>query len=213
MGNGRRGYFKRGGIVGLTITKEEIAQLEQETFKGEIHVIDHLKQVPEAVNHLMKHPTLGFDTETRPAFKRGQVHKVALMQLSTEEDCFLFRLNKIGYPDSLEAIVVDQKIRKIGLSLRDDFAAIRKRSGLSPQNFIDLQSYVDKFGIEVNSLQKIYALLFEKKISKNQRLSNWEAPTLSPAQQSYAAIDAWACLRIYKYLSSVNPVEWAKREK
>ena len=199
--------------MGLTITKEEIAQLEQETFKGEIHVIDHLKQVPEAVNHLMKHPTLGFDTETRPAFKRGQVHKVALMQLSTEEDCFLFRLNKIGYPDSLEAIVVDQKIRKIGLSLRDDFAAIRKRSGLSPQNFIDLQSYVDKFGIEVNSLQKIYALLFEKKISKNQRLSNWEAPTLSPAQQSYAAIDAWACLRIYKYLSSVNPVEWAKREK
>lgn len=199
--------------MGLTITKEEIAQLEQETFKGEIHVIDHLKQVPEAVNHLMKHPTLGFDTETRPAFKRGQVHKVALMQLSTEENCFLFRLNKIGYPDSLEAIVVDPKIRKIGLSLRDDFAAIRKRSGLSPQNFIDLQSYVDKFGIEVNSLQKIYALLFEKKISKNQRLSNWEAPTLTPAQQSYAAIDAWACLRIYKHLSSVNPVEWAKREQ
>lgn len=199
--------------MGLTITKEQIAELEMETFDGEIHVIDHLKQVPEAVEFLSTHPALGFDTETKPAFKRGQVHKVALMQLATEKECFLFRLNQIGYPDKLEAIIVDPTIRKIGLSLRDDFAAIRKRSGLSPENFLDLQSYVDKFGIEVNSLQKIYALLFDKKISKNQRLSNWEAPNLTAAQQSYAAIDAWACLRIYNYLSSVHPTKWVNREE
>lgn len=199
--------------MGLTITKEQIAELEMETFDGEIHVIDHLKQVPEAVEFLSTHPALGFDTETKPAFKRGQVHKVALMQLATEKECFLFRLNQIGYPDKLEAIIVDPTIRKIGLSLRDDFAAIRKRSGRSPENFLDLQSYVDKFGIEVNSLQKIYALLFDKKISKNQRLSNWEAPNLTAAQQSYAAIDAWACLRIYNFLSSVHPTKWVSREE
>lgn len=199
--------------MGLTITKEQIAELEMETFDGEIHVIDHLKQVPEAVGFLSTHPALGFDTETKPAFKRGQVHKVALMQLATEKECFLFRLNQIGYPDSLEAIIVNPSIRKIGLSLRDDFAAIRKRSGRSPENFLDLQSYVDKFGIEVNSLQKIYALLFDKKISKNQRLSNWEAPNLTAAQQSYAAIDAWACLRIYNFLSSVHPTKWVSREE
>lgn len=192
----------------MTITKEQIAELEKETFEGRIHVIDRLKQVPEAVAFLSAQPSLGFDTETKPAFKRGQVNKVALMQLSTEEDCFLFRLNRIGYPDELETIIGNPAIKKIGLSLRDDFAAIRKRSGQPPENFIDLQSYVDKFGIEVNSLQKIYAILFGKKISKNQRLSNWEAPTLTPAQQSYATIDAWACLRIYNYLSRVNPMEW-----
>lgn len=199
--------------MGLTITKEQIAELEMETFDGEIHVIDHIKQVSEAVDFLSTHSALGFDTETKPAFKRGQTHKVALMQLATEKECFLFRLNQIGYPDTLEAIIVDPAIRKIGLSLRDDFAAIRKRSGLSPENFLDLQSYVDKFGIEVNSLQKIYALLFDKKISKKQRLSNWEAPSLTPAQQSYAAIDAWACLRIYNYLSSVHPTKWVNREQ
>jgi ribonuclease D len=196
--------------VGLTITKEQIAELEQETFEGTVHVIDQLKQVPEAVAYLATQPMLGFDTETKPAFKRGQVHKVALMQLATEQECFLFRLNRIGYPDMLEDIIGNPAIRKIGLSLRDDFAAIRKRSGQLPENFLDLQSYVDKFGIEVNSLQKIYAILFGKKISKNQRLSNWEAPVLSPAQQSYAAIDAWACLRIYNYLSRVNPMKWTK---
>ena len=194
----------------MTITKEQIAELDQETFEGTIHVIDQLKQVPEAVAYLATQSTLGFDTETKPAFKRGQVHKVALMQLATEQECFLFRLNRIGYPDMLDDIIGNPAIRKIGLSLRDDFAAIRKRSGQLPENFIDLQSYVDKFGIEVNSLQKIYAILFGKKISKNQRLSNWEAPVLSPAQQSYAAIDAWACLRIYNYLSRVNPMKWTK---
>ncbi|MGI6572206.1 MAG: 3'-5' exonuclease [Fermentimonas sp.] len=196
--------------MGLTITKEEIAELPVETFEGKIHVIDQVKQVPDAVALLSKEPLLGFDTETKPAFKRGQVNKVALLQLATKNACFLFRLNRIGYPNELETLMSDPAIRKIGLSLRDDFAAIRQRSGERPENFIDLQSYVKMFGIEVNSLQKIYALLFHKKISKSQRISNWEASTLSPTQQSYAAIDAWACLRIYTYLSRTNPEKWAK---
>lgn len=187
--------------MGLTITKEQIAELPLETFNGKIIVIDHLNEVREALDYLSTKPALGFDTETKPAFKRGQVHKVALMQLSTEEECFLFRMNMIGYPDELESFMIDPTIKKIGLSLRDDFAALRKRSKGIPENFIDLQLFVDKFGIEDNSLQKIYAIVFGKKISKNQRLSNWETPVLTPAQQSYAAIDAWACLRIYNHLT------------
>ena len=191
--------------MGLTITKEAIAELPIETFDGKIIVIDQMIEVREALTYLSSKPTLGFDTETKPAFKRGQVHKVALMQLSTEEECFLFRLNKIGYPNELETFIMDPTIKKIGLSLRDDFAAIRKRSNGTPENFIDLQLFVDKFGIEDNSLQKIYALIFGKKISKSQRISNWEAPELTPAQQTYAAIDAWACLRIYNHLTAKNP--------
>ena len=184
----------------MTISKEQVAGLPLETFKGDIVVVDHIEKIEKACNYLSSHSALGFDTETKPAFKRGQIHKVALVQLSTEEVCCLFRLNKIGYPDALERILSDPGIKKIGLSLRDDFAAIRKRSGQKPENFIDLQGFVDQFGIEDNSLQKIYAILFGKKISKNQRVSNWEAETLTPAQQSYAAIDAWACLRIYNHL-------------
>ncbi|WP_091905983.1 3'-5' exonuclease [Proteiniphilum saccharofermentans] len=186
--------------MGLTISKEQVAELPLETFRGDVVVVDHVEEVREACNFLSSQSALGFDTETKPAFKRGQVNKVALMQLSTEEVCFLFRLNKIGYPDELEAIMSDPGIKKIGLSLRDDFAAIRKRSVRKPENFIDLQGFVDQYGIEDNSLQKIYAILFGKKISKNQRVSNWEAETLTLAQQSYAAIDAWACLRIYNHL-------------
>lgn len=186
--------------MGLTITKEQLAELPKETFDGKIIVVDHEEEVAEAVAHLINHRAIGFDTETKPSFKRGQNHKVALMQLATDEVCYLFRLNHIGYPDKLVHLMSNPDIKKIGLSLRDDFAAIRQRSVREPENFIDLQLFVDKFGIDDNSLQKIYALLFGKKISKSQRLSNWEAPQLTPAQQAYAAIDAWACLRIYNHL-------------
>ena len=190
--------------MGLTITKEQLSGLPIETFAGKIIVIDHEEEVSDAVAFLSQQAALGFDTETKPYFKRGQHNKVALMQLATDEVCYLFRLNRIGYPDKLVQLMSNPDIKKIGLSLRDDFAAIRQRSVRKPENFIDLQLFVDKFGIDDNSLQKIYALLFGKKISKSQRLSNWETSQLTPAQQSYAAIDAWACLRIYNHLSSTN---------
>ncbi len=190
--------------MGITITKQQIAELEKEVFSGNIYIIDCKEDVEDAVAFLSTKSALGFDTETKPAFKRGQINNVALLQLSTENECFLFRLNKIGYPDLLEELICNHTVKKIGLSLRDDFAALSKRTGRKPENFIDLQLFVDKFGIEDNSLQKIYAIIFGKKISKNQRLSNWEAAELSPAQQSYAAIDAWACLRIYKHLTKID---------
>ncbi|MDD4800806.1 MAG: 3'-5' exonuclease domain-containing protein 2, partial [Proteiniphilum sp.] len=136
--------------MGLTITKEQLAELPIETFDGRIIVVDQPQEVAEAVKFLSTRKAIGFDTETKPAFKRGQIHKVALMQLATEEECYLFRLNKIGYPDALEQLMSDPAIRKIGLSLRDDFAAIRKRSARKPENFIDLQLFVDQFGIEDN---------------------------------------------------------------
>lgn len=198
--------------MGLTITKQELAELEKVNFEGEIYVIDHPAEVDNAVAYLSTKSALGFDTETKPAFKRGQVNNVALLQLATEDECFLFRLNKIGYPESLEKLLCNESVKKIGLSLRDDFAALRKRTGKKPQNFIDLQLFVDEFGIEDNSLQKIYAIIFGKKISKSQRLSNWEAAELTPAQQSYAAIDAWACLKIYNYLTQSKKNNNSKKQ-
>lgn len=186
--------------MGLTISKEKISTLPREIFNGEIIVVDENNKVDEAINHLLEQKNIGFDTETRPAFKKGQINKVALMQLSCEDICYLFRLNKIGYPDRLDEIISNPQIKKIGLSLRDDFDAIRGRSNNKPLNFVDLQPFVDKYGIEDNSLQRIYAIIFEKKISKRQRLSNWETKELTEAQKSYAAIDAWACLRIYNHL-------------
>ena len=184
-----------------TISKEEISLLEIEEFPGRIIVIDTEKDADKAVEYLLQFEAVGFDTETRPSFKKGTRYKISLMQISTDEACFLFRLNRIGIPQPLEDFMVNDKILKIGLSLRDDFGAIRKRTDIKPTNFLDLQNYVGQFGIEDASLQKIYAILFDKKISKGQRLSNWEADVLTEQQKKYAALDAWACLKIYNQLN------------
>ncbi|MEG1748586.1 MAG: 3'-5' exonuclease [Tannerellaceae bacterium] len=189
-------------VITHSIKKEEIALLPIEAFSGRIIVIDTEQDAEKAVDYLLQFPSLGFDTETRPSFKKGNNYKIALMQISTYEACFLFRLNHIGsITPAIERLLTDEHTQKIGLSLRDDFAAMRKRTEVEPANFLDLQNYVGDFGIEDASLQKIYAILFNKKISKGQRLSNWEADVLSDSQKKYAALDAWACLEIYKYLN------------
>ena len=179
-----------------SITKEAISELPLEEFTGRIIVIDTLRDVEKAVGYLSEFQSVGFDTETRPSFKKGQRYKISLMQISTDEACFLFRLNRIGIPEALEEFLANEKVQKIGLSLRDDFGAMRKRPDIQPANFLDLQNYVGQFGIE-------YAILFNKKISKGQRLSNWEADILSDAQKKYAALDAWACLKIYNQLKQI----------
>lgn len=186
--------------MGLKITKERIRELSIETFDGEIIVIDKVEDVADAVNYLKQFKVIGFDTETKPVFRKNASNKVALMQLSTLDKCFLFRLNLIQYPDELDDLICSKDVMKVGLSLRDDFTALRQRSDCPPLNFIDLQTFVKDYGIKDMSLQKIYAILFNKKIAKNQRLSNWEAKTLKESQKMYASIDAWACLKIYNYL-------------
>ena len=186
----------------ISIPKNIISELTQVTFDGNIYVIDSMSKMRIAVNALRKEKLVGFDSETRPAFFKGKTNQVALLQISSLEDCFLFRTNKIGIPEKLKQFIEDESIKKIGLSLNNDFNAMGRFADITPRGFIDIQSLVKEYDIVDQSLQRIYAILFGKKISKSQRLSNWEAPTLTPAQQQYAAIDAHACLEIYNYLKS-----------
>lgn len=192
-------------IIKNKVTKTEIADLPRASFPGRIFVVYTETDAAKAVDYLKTQKIVGVDTETRPSFKRGTTHKVALLQISTDDTCFLFRLNRIGMPAFLEDFLVSD-VLKIGLSLKDDFMMIRRRKDVHAEegNWIELQDYVDRFGIEDRSLQKIYANLFGEKISKNQRLSNWEADTLSESQCMYAATDAWACVKIYECLAEME---------
>lgn len=161
----------------------------------------HLDEVIQVLRHA---DIVGFDTETRPSFRRGPMRPPALLQLSTLNDCFLFRLNKIHIPEILSDYLTDGNCKKVGLSVCDDFMALNRIHPIKPEGFIDLQDMVKQYHINDLSLQKIYAILFGEKISKNQRLTNWEAAELSEAQIRYAAIDAWACTKIYHYLNDGN---------
>lgn len=184
----------------ISISKEELAALPTKLYPAAVTVIDNAGDARTACRALAKETIVGFDTETKPAFRKGQMHKVALMQISTHERCFLFRLNKIGMCQELKDFLGNERITKIGLSVHDDFNALHRAFEVECRGFVDLQQFVRPFGITDISLQKIYAIVFGSRISKSQRLTNWEAPELTPAQQTYAALDAWACLELYEYL-------------
>lgn len=182
------------------ITKEEVNLLPVVIFEGKITLVDELSKVKQAIDELSKSAVVGIDTETKPSFTRGTHHKVSLVQISTLDHCFLFRLNMIDFPLPLAEFLANKNVIKIGLSLRDDLSGLNRRYAFKPAGFIDIQEIAKNYGIMELSLQKIYAILFNKKISKSQRLTNWESPALSEPQQRYAATDAWASLQIYLQL-------------
>lgn len=177
--------------------KTLISSLPVAQFQGKIIVVLTPGETEKAVRYLLSQPILGFDTETRPSFKKGHQHKVSLLQVSTPDICFLFRLNYIGLTDSLVRLLEDDTVLKIGLSWHDDINSLSKLRTFKTGQFIDIQHHANELGIEDLSLQKIYANLFAQKISKRQQLSNWEADILSDKQKIYAATDAWACIQIY----------------
>ncbi len=183
--------------------KKAIPELPKVEFGGRIIVIQTAGEADRAVNYLMQFPQLGIDTETRPNFKPGGMNPVALLQVSTPEACFLFRLNRFGLTDSLVQLFTSEVVEKIGLSLHDDWAQLRKRKEFQPVNYVELQDFVKPFGIKDMSLQKLYANFFGQKISKNQRLTNWEADVLTEPQKRYAATDAWSCLQLYQKMTEL----------
>lgn len=191
-------------IVRRSIDKDELKELPKAFFSGQIHVVQSEAETKKAVDYLKSRQAIGIDSETRPTFTKGQSHKVALLQISSENCCFLFRLNMIGLSQPLVDLLENPNVIKVGLSLKDDFMMLHKRAPFTQQNCIELQDYVRQFGIQDKSLQKIYAILFKQKISKSQRLSNWEADVLSDNQKQYAATDAWACLQIYNLLQELK---------
>jgi len=192
------------------ITKDEVNLLPVVIFEGKITLVDDLSKIDPAIEELRRSAIVGLDTETKPSFTRGTHHKVSLVQISTLDHCFLFRLNKTNFPQALADFLSDESVMKIGLSLRDDFSGLNKHHVFKPANFVDIQTIAQSYGILDLSLQKIYAILFGKKISKSQRLSNWESPDLSEQQQRYAATDAWASLQIY--LQLMNEKKLSKNE-
>ena len=184
--------------------KNQISSLPLENFEGKIIVVISKEEAEKAVNFLLSQPLLGVDTETRPSFKRGWQYKVSLLQVSTEDICFLFRLNYIGLSPAVIRLLEDQTTPKIGLSWHDDLNGLRKLGSFTPGNFIDLQDHVKEIGIEDLSLQKLYANMMGRKISKRQQLSNWERDILDEKQKLYAATDAWACIQLYKELQRLE---------
>ena len=178
--------------------KKAITDLPVVTFPGKIITIITAGEAEKAVDCLLNSDIIGVDTETKPSFHKGEQNKVALLQVSNRDMCFLFRLNLTGITPAIKRLLEDRSVKKIGLSWHGDIRGLEARSKFKPGLFIDLQDIVGEIGIKDLSLQKIFANIFHQKISKRQRLTNWETPVLTDKQKMYAAIDAWSCIQIYE---------------
>jgi ribonuclease D len=184
----------------VTITSEEVNQLPLRAFEGKVSVITEPSKLAAMQKEIEKHDVVGFDTETRPSFKRGQTYKVALLQLAIPGKVFLIRLHQTGLPEEIVSIFENTKIIKAGVAIHDDIKALQKLNRFQPISFIELSTMAKASGLQVESVKKLAGLLLGFRISKSAQTSNWEAPTLAEKQIDYAATDAWVCLEIYHHL-------------
>lgn len=189
-------------MIPLRISKEEVNELPLGQFEGEIYLIDQAEDVDEVVEFLEKQHLLGFDTETKPAFRKGVVNQVSLLQISTSEQAFLFRLNHIGFPDAIRNLLEREHIVKVGAAVHDDIKGLAKLTdSFYASSFFDLNDELKKIGFQNVGVRNLSGMVLGIRISKSEQVSNWEAEELTERQQRYAATDAWACLEIFKKLN------------
>ena len=182
------------------ISNEQTALLPAVEFRGEIRIVEHERDIAAACKTLAEQPVIGFDTETRPSFRPGVTFRVSLLQLSTPTVCYLFRLNKIPLAKPILQLLEDRRVLKIGADVAGDLRSLRQIRHFRDGGFVDLQGIAPEWGIGEKSLRKLSAIVLGRRVSKAQRLSNWEAATLADNQRLYAATDAWVCTRIYEQL-------------
>ena len=184
--------------------KEHIRTLPVRAFDGKIHLITENKDVTDAIKTLRKYPILGFDTETRPVFRKGVHHNVSLLQLSTPEEAYLFRLNYLGFPNEVVALLEDSSILKVGVAILDDVRGLQKLSNFKADGFIELADIAGALGIVTCGLRNLAAIFLGVRITKKAQLTNWERPVINSKQSLYAATDAWFCLEMYLFLEREN---------
>ena len=184
------------------ISVEELSGCELSWFKGEIVLVEEIGTFYEVFPRLLGEELLGFDTETKPTFKKGKKNTVSLIQLSTGTLACLFRINKLGFPDELISLLSDPGVIKAGVAVHDDIRFLKGVKKFVPYGFVDLQTFVKDFGIQSSGLKKLAAIILGFRISKRQQVTDWEAAQLTEAQQIYAATDAWVCHQIYKKLTN-----------
>ncbi len=184
----------------INITAEELNLLPLKAFSGKVSLITEPAKLTAMVREIEKHDVVGFDTETRPSFKRGQTYKVALLQLAIPNKVFLIRIHQTGLPEEITSIFENPDIIKAGVAIHDDIKALQKINRFQPVSFIELSTMAKASGLQVESVKKLAGLLLGFRISKSAQTSNWEAPSLTEKQLEYAATDAWVCLEIYQHL-------------
>jgi len=178
----------------------EIHQFPLLHFPGAIIVVDAPGKLADMAADLSRHTHLGFDTETRPSFRKGEKHPPALIQLALEERVYIVQLRKTGFTEALAALLADARVLKAGVGIRDDLKALQEMRPFEPGGFVDLGERAKRRDIRERGVRSLAARFLGGRISKGAQTSNWAAAALTERQLRYAATDAWVCLKLLPFL-------------
>lgn len=191
------------------ISKDEINQLPLVRFGGKIHVVRNEKELAVAARKMRKTQVLGFDVESKPTFRKGENHPVALLQFATSKEAFLIQLQTIDDLGPVQEILENPRIGKTGVAIRDDVKKLFEKHPFNAEGFVELSHWANKLGIVTTGLRSLTAIFLGKRISKGAQLSNWERPRLAPSQLLYAATDAWISrelhLAMQRHMETLEP--------
>ncbi len=170
-------------------------------FKGKIFVCD-IDSISKCITIFDNQTVLGFDTESKPSFKKGIQSKISIIQLADDKNALIFRIQHYRIHTELIALFENKNIIKVGSGIKQDLKQLQQVCTFNPQSFVDLQDLLKQKGYEVMGLKKMTELFLNKKLSKRQQLSNWNKPQLTEAQIRYAATDAYATYLLYQKLNN-----------
>lgn len=180
------------------ISKAEINDLPLIAWEGEIQILESIEKMEAVAATLANESHLGFDTETRPSFKKGDYYPPALIQLATKHCVYLFRISETETFDPLLPILESPHILKTGVAIKDDIKELRAIKDFTPKGFIEIADITAKLGYENRGLRALAGLLLQGRISKAAQVTNWACPKLNNKQVRYAATDAWISREIYR---------------
>jgi ribonuclease D len=186
------------------ITRDEMNALPIRRYEGDVHLVESAQQLEHAAADILQAAAVGFDTETRPAFRKGESHLPSLAQVATARAVYLFPLQRLDCSAVLAELLGAPHIVNAGVALADDLRQLQQLFEFAPAAALDLGHVARRHGLKQTGLRNLTGIFLGTRIPKGTKTTNWAAPRLTPQQVTYAATDAWACRELYLRFAALD---------
>ena len=179
------------------VSREEINALPIRRYEGRVHVIAAPNELAPAMDDILQETLVGFDTETRPAFRPGESYPPSLAQVATGRAVYLFQVQRAEMAAAVARMLSEEHIVKAGVGVADDLKSLKKVVAFHEKSIADLGTLAQRHGLKQSGVRNLSGLFLGFRIPKGTKTSNWARHKLTEQQIVYAATDAWACRELY----------------
>lgn len=182
---------------GRSVSREDVNQLPIRRYAGSVHLVATPTDLQHAMKDILQESVVGFDTETRPAFKPGESYLPSLVQFATAGAVYLLQMRHENLFDATRDVLSSPNVMKVGVSVTDDVRALKKLFAFDEESMLDLGTVAKRHGLKQTGVRNLAAMFLGVRIPKGAKTTNWAARTLTREQIAYAATDAWTCRELY----------------